>query len=109
MDAYSRPLSPEAKAKLIDFVEQYIRSLQSEYVDKQADIAKAKALEVLQTDIDILVFIDTINILYSRPVIELVEACLARVIEPLEIAVTVVEISEAGHKIDKRKRMADRQ
>lgn len=55
-ELYSRPLSDEARAKLIDFVEAYLNTLLVAEVDEKMDIAKQKAMEVLGTDIDIAIF-----------------------------------------------------
>ncbi|MCH7604705.1 hypothetical protein IID24_01845 [Patescibacteria group bacterium] len=53
---YSRPLSLEAKAGLINFLEALFETLIIEEVDEKDQIAKDKAIEALQTDLDITLF-----------------------------------------------------
>lgn len=54
---YSRPLSPAARAKLIDAIDQILRTLGTSEVDYSADLAKQAVIELLRdTDIDIVVF-----------------------------------------------------
>jgi len=50
---YSRPLSLEAKAGLINFLEALLETLIIEEVSEKDQIAKDKAIEALQTDLDI--------------------------------------------------------
>ena len=74
-ELYSRPLSPEAKIKLIDFIQSYTETLMVAEVDEKAEMAKAKAIEVFKTDIDILVFITTLLSFYEEaiPLIDKIE------------------------------------
>ena len=108
-ELYSRPLSGEARSKLVHFMEAYLSTLWAERADDAAVIAKARAIETLHTDIDILVFANTISIIHTPAVATL----LTRVREartPLrELATILVDISEKAHQADKRTRMADRQ
>jgi len=102
-ELFSRPLSPEAKAKLIDFIQAYIETLIIAEVDEKAEIAKKKAIEVLNTDIDILVFATTIMALYQAdPFINQVKQ---GVMTSRQVAELVVEISEEARKEDKAFRM----
>ena len=56
MVKFSTPLSEEAKKRLIEFIAAYIETLKVVEIDEKVDIAKQKAIEVLQTDIDIWSF-----------------------------------------------------
>ena len=93
-ELYSRPLSPEIKAKLIEFIEAYIETLTVREVDERAEIAKKKAIEVLNTDIDILVFVTTlITLIQAFPL-------LGRLTKR-ELAELVVETAEKARERDK--------
>jgi hypothetical protein len=46
---------------MVDFLEAYVASLLVEKVDEKAERAKALAIAALQTDIDILVFVDPLR------------------------------------------------
>jgi len=110
MALYSTPLSEAAKTRLIDFVEAYIESLKTEAVDVRAEIAKKKAVSVLNnTDIDILFFVNTINIMYSQPGLELVLSAMNGLMSSRDIAIALVDIANQAHIIDKRNRIAGRQ
>ncbi len=101
-ELYSRSLSPEARSGLIDFVEAYIETVTVSEVDEKAETAKIKAIEVLNTDIDILVFITTIASFYGE--IDLVEKSILKKISPRKAAELIVEITERAHQIDKSSR-----
>jgi len=96
---YSRPLSPEARRKLIDFIQAYIESMVVTEVDEKAEIAKAKAIEVLQTDIDILVFVVALLSLYQEAVL-LVEEARKEKISSREAAELIVTITEKARQMD---------
>ncbi len=96
---YSRPLSSEARSKLIDFIQAYIESMVVTEVDEKAEIAKTKAIEVLQTDIDILIFVVTLTFFYKEA-FPLVEAVRKRMISSRKVAGLIVKIIEKVHQTD---------
>jgi len=99
---YSRPLSPDAKAKLTDFLEVYLESLTVAEVDERAEVAKRKAIECLQTDIDILAFVTTTwTIITAFPI---VNEMMAGKITSRDAAVRIVAIAELARKKDKSER-----
>jgi len=100
-ELYSRPLSPEAREKLIDWTEAYIVSLKSSYADRKAEVAKQKAIELFQTDIDILVFVTTIVVMHSESGRVLLTAAVQGLCQPRESAETLVEIMREGFRRDK--------
>lgn len=100
----SRALSPDATAKLIDFIEAYVLSLRSTTVDAQAETAKQLAKAVLETDIDILVFTVAIRTIYAS--VESLTAAVNGLFNPREFAVTISDIVEAARSLDKQQRMS---
>ncbi len=102
-ELYSKSLSPEAKQKLIDFIQAYIETLMVAEVDEKAEIAKAKAIEVLKTDIDILVFITTLLSFYEEAILLIREVERKR-ISSKEAAKLIVEIAEKARQMDKSRR-----
>lgn len=106
-ELYSRKLSPEARAKLIDFLAAYIDTIAVERADARADIAKAKAIELLGTDIDILVFITTIMTFHSRDCLSLVRGCPPS--RSREVASAIVEVSELAFEHDRLMRKGSRE
>lgn len=98
-ELFSKPLSPEAKEKLTDFVEAYIETLIVAEVDEKADIAKKKAIDVLETDIDVLAFATTLMAIYqSEPFIRMVEK---GTLTAKKVAKMIVEISEKSREKDR--------
>ncbi|MBI3305124.1 hypothetical protein HYZ80_02280 [Candidatus Parcubacteria bacterium] len=104
-EAYSRSLSTEAKAKLIEFIEACIESLRKQVVDETNDLAKAKGRAVLATDIDLVSFLTTIAAMYSDAGIRLVEQALTDGSTQRAIAELIVEVSELGRAQDKSRRV----
>ena len=102
-ELYSRPLSPEAKLKLIDFIQAYIETMMVAEVDEKAEIAKTKAIEVLKTDIDILVFITTLLSFYEVA-ISLINKVERKTLSSKEAAELIVEIAEKARQMDKARR-----
>ena len=101
-ELYSKSLSSEAKQKLIEFLEAYLGSLKVAEVDEKAEIAKQKAIECLQTDIDILAFVTT---LWMMPVAaSIINNMMAGRITSRDAAVRIVAISELARKKDKSER-----
>ena len=89
---YSRPLSPEAKGKLCEFVEAYLETLAVREVDEKAEIAKAKAIEVLETDIDIALFGIAILLIFGESTIAYaVQARTLTVGHAAELLVHIIE------------------
>jgi len=104
-ELYSRSLSGDARAKLIDWIEAYVVSLQSSYADARAETAKQKAIELLRdTDIDILVFVTTIVTMHSDSGRRLLGAVVHSGAPPRDIAITMVRIMEESLKRDKQAR-----
>ena len=101
---YSRPLSQEARAALVEFVAAYLTSLHTQVVDEHAEIAKQKALACLQTDIDILVFVVTIATMHSDQGRALMLTSFHEILEPRDAAEAIVEIMEKAIAIDKSRR-----
>ena len=101
---YSRPLSQEARAALVNFVAAYLTSLHTQVVDEHAEIAKQKALACLQTDIDILVFIVTIATMHSDQGRALLLTMFHDLMLPREAADAIVGIMETAIVIDKSRR-----
>jgi hypothetical protein len=97
---YSAPLSADARTRLIAFVEAYIETVSVETVDKRADVAKAKAIECLQGDIDILNFITVIMTMHSESGLSLVMLSMQKGVTPHDAAVMIVDIFEKGRHID---------
>lgn len=94
VELYSRPLSPEAKEKLIEFIEAFIETLNVAEVDEKAELAKEKAIAVLNTDIDIVAFVTTsLTLLQTFP--------LVKGLTPRQVAGYVVELSEKARELDK--------
>jgi hypothetical protein len=96
---YSRPLSPTARRKLIGFIQAYTESMTVTDVDEKAEIAKTKAIEVLQTDIDILVFVVALVSFYKEAA-SLVEEVRKGRINPRKVAELIVEITEKSRQLD---------
>jgi len=99
VELYSKPLSPEAREKLVDFIEAYIETLMVAEVDKRAEVAKQKAIDALNTDIDILAFITTSMTLYQA--IPFMNDVIRGRMTPKQLAELVVEIAEKARKTDK--------
>ncbi len=101
-ELYSRPLSSEARLKLIDFLQAYLGTLAVSEVDEKAEIAKAKAIEALKTDIDILTFVTVFMVLpQAAPFIQdFIEGRRT----PQEVAKLIVAITEEAQKMDKSTR-----
>ncbi len=98
-ELYSRDLSTEAKEKLIDFLEAYIKTLLVQEVDEKAETAKKKAIEVLNTDIDILNFV---NLLWSiRVQLSKIVDVKDNKISSRAAAKLLVEIFDEARKLDK--------
>jgi len=100
----SLKLSQPACSALIDFIEAYIESSKSTKVDNWAAIAKAKALLVLQTDIDILVFAVATSMLVSGPGIAILEAACHGKLSARDAAVAIVTITEEAFRRDRQQR-----
>lgn len=98
-ELYSRPLSPEAKKKLIEFVQAYIDSLIVAEVDEKAELAKEKAIDVLNTDIDILIFVITVKTLYKKA--HLIRDFIKGRSTSKQVAGQVVEAVEVAQQADK--------
>ena len=98
-ELFSKPLSPEAKEKLIEFVQAYIESLIVAEVDEKAEIAKKKAIETLNTDIDILVFVTTLIALYQA--FPFIDGISRGIFTSKQVAKLVVEISEKAREKDR--------
>lgn len=93
----STSLSPEARRELINFVEAYIDTLLQDRVNLLADIAKAQAIAALRTDIDILVFVDTVSrIKNTRWVRRVAQGEMTS----REAAIAIVELSDLAHKVE---------
>ena len=100
---YSKSLSPEAKSKLIDFIRAYTDTLLVAEVDTQAEVAKAKAIEVLKTDIDILVFITTAMTFFQA--IPMMYEVINGKLTSRQLAEQVVELAEKARQADKSFRL----
>lgn len=99
---YSRPLNAEEKEKLIDFLEAYMKTLAVREEDERAKTAKRKAIECLETSIDILVFVTTTwTMLQAAPLIR--EAIDGRVTFR-RTAEQIVALSETGRSLDRARR-----
>ena len=101
-ELYSRPLSPEARQKLIEFLQAYLETLMVSEVDEKAEIAKAKAIEALKTDIDILVFVTTFMVLSKAA--NFIQGFIDERRTSEDVAKIIVAITEEGLKSDKSKR-----
>ena len=102
-ELYSRDLSPEAKERLIAFVEAYIETLIVDEVDERAELAKKKAIEVLNTDIDILNFV---TVLWTLRVEALIIIDVKRGVLTSRVAAeTLVKTFEESRKLDKALRL----
>ena len=99
MELYSRPLSPGARLKLTEFIQAYIESMVVAEVDERAEIAKKKAIEALNTDIDILVFVTTLMTLYQAA--SFVSDIIKGKLTSKEVAEQVVDIAERARRADK--------
>lgn len=103
-EAYSNPLSPIAKEKLIAFVEACIGTFARQYVDETNERAKQLASDVLQTDIDIVAFVTTIASMYSVPGRQFVSNMIHHPASYRQAATVLVEVAEQARKIDKSSR-----
>lgn len=101
-ELYSRPLSPDAKRKLTGFLEAYLESLKVAEVGEKAEVAKRKAIECLETDIDILAFVTTLWMI--RLAIPIVDEFTRGRITSRDAAVRIVAIAELARKVDKSER-----
>ena len=100
----SRPLSPAARTALINFVAAYIESVKQQTVDNWAEVAKVRAKELLETDIDIMVFVTTVATMYSSSGVSLLMAVVKGQQHPLDVATAIVRIVEEGFRRDKQMR-----
>lgn len=103
-DLYSRPLSPEARSELVDFIQAYIETLAVAEVDEKAEAAKAKAIKTLNTDIDILAFVTTLMVLYQPISLSLVNRVVNQSLDSRKAAELIVEIAEKARQIDRSSR-----
>jgi len=103
-EMYSRPLSKEAREKLTDWIESYIVTLTGTHADHRAEVSKRKAIEALQTDIDILVFVMAIAVLFTEPVAILIRTAVIGNMDPRAAASTIVEGLGESLRIDKQMR-----
>jgi len=101
-ELYSRPLSSEARLKLIDFLQAYLEILAVSEVDEKAEIAKAKAIEALKTDIDILTFVTVFMVLPQAA--SFIQEFIEGRRTSQEVAKLIVAITEEGQKMDKSTR-----
>ena len=102
-ELYSRDLSPEAKKRLIDFLEAYIETLLVKEVDERAEVAKKKAIEALNTDIDIFNFV---TILWTlREHLSLIVDVINKRSTSRVAAKLLVEMFDEGRKLDKALRL----
>ena len=108
-ELYSRPLSEEARAKLIAFVEAYLFTLATERADTVADRAKARAIELLRSDVDIAVFGNACAMLLQPSTLDMIAQSEKRGLSAGSIAKVFVRILEEAHEADKRMRRANRQ
>lgn len=99
-EPYSRSLSVAARAALVDFLEAYLESLKTIVADNLAEIAKQKAQVVLNTDIDILIFVSVSAMLYTPSVVPLVTLTTSGKIQCRELAESLVTIFEQARRID---------
>jgi len=104
-EPYSRPLSERARALLVDWIETYLVSLQSSTADRKAELSKQKAIELLSTtDIDILVFITTINVMHSPHGLTVLDLAMSRVYSCRDVALALVQMMTEAFKRDKQAR-----
>ena len=101
-ELYSRPLSPKARSKLIEFLQAYLETLAVSEVDERAEIAKKKAMEVLKTDIDILTLVTVFMVI--PPAATLIQDFIEKRRTSLEVARAIIAITEAAQKSDKSSR-----
>lgn len=104
-EIYSRALSPEARRALIEFFEAYLESMKTQKVDEKAEIAKAKAIEALKTDIDILVFVAAIAAMHSPQGISLMMEAVTGRMSSGQVATFIADITERGRLRDKQSRL----
>ena len=102
VELYSRPLSPGARSKLIEFMQAYLATLAVSEVDEKAEIAKAKAMEVLKTDIDILTFVTVFMILPQAAMF--IQDFIEGRRSSKEVAKLIIKITEEAQKADKSTR-----
>lgn len=102
-ELYSRDLSTEAKEKLIDFVEAYIETLIVDEVDERAEVAKNKAIEVLNTDIDILNFVTVLWTLRKKT--SIIIDVKRKTLVSRVAAKILVETFEESRRLDKALRL----
>ncbi len=101
-ELYSRPLSQEARGALVDFLEAYIESMKTQRADWRAEEAKGKGIKLLQTDIDILVFVTTIATMHSPAGVQLLYSAVGGGKLARDIAIAIVRIMEEGIRRDKQ-------
>lgn len=102
-ELYSRPLSPKARMALVDFIETLVGTFKTSAVDQMNDVAKARAIAVLQTDVDILAFVVTIASVYG-PGRALLDRAVAGKIDARQAAELFVNVAEDSRKMDKARR-----
>lgn len=95
----SVPLSQPARATLLDFLEAYLESLRASTADAQAERAKQLAQSCLATDIDILAFVTTLQILMIAT--PLVASMLAGERSSRQTAAEIVDLAEAARAADR--------
>lgn len=100
----SKPLSPEARTALLEFTEAYIDTLMETEVNLLSDIAKAHAIALLNTDIDILVVGNTLTMLQHKGVVVILLMVQQKLMTSKDAAVRIVEISEVAHEHDRTRR-----
>lgn len=98
-ELYSKPLSPEARKKFVDFLEAYFESARVATIDEKAEIAKQKAIALLQTDIDILMFVTILLIIKETGMI--ITRSIERGTPSRKIAEDIMRLTELARRIDK--------
>lgn len=101
-ELYSRPLSHEARAALVAFIEADVLSLRSQKADAAAEHAKQLAAATLATDIDILVFTIAVRTIYISH--ELLRSAVIGRTTPQDFAAAVVRITEEARSVDIQQR-----
>ncbi len=100
-DVLSKPLSGEAKEKLVQFVEVAINSLRGQkFSETSNQAAKTKCIECLQTDIDMAMVFVTISSVYSPWGQKLVKSALDGLVSARNTAEIIVGIIEKSRAID---------
>jgi hypothetical protein len=87
---------------LVAFVEAYLATLMSEVVDEKVEVAKAKAIEALQTDMDIVMFGVAIVTVMTRGMAYTPRIASGQ-ISAREAAEELVQIMERARQIDRER------